>query len=121
MAQEREPITFTQNLIDVVSANPGLTVTPGVFTGIVNGNVVVVRGCIRELRYGDGDKDLDVLTLDDGHGPYTAADIANLRDFRERFQEAANFGHAVNFCWDKTAKKMTMLNILPCKCKCAQQ
>jgi len=121
MAQERESITFTPNLISVVSGNPGVTVTPAAFASIVNGDTVFVRGCIRSLTYGEGDKDLDVLSLDDGHGPYTAADIANLKDFRERLQEAANFGHAVSFCLNKATKKMVMLNILPCQCKCPQQ
>lgn len=109
--------------VNVIAGNPGLGFTAAQLTAINAGTLVLSNPlgfepqCITHLRYQNGDDDLVQITLSNG-AVYTNADINNLKDFRQRLQEAANFGHGVTFCVDTREKRMFMLNIYPCKCKC---
>ncbi len=120
-AQDRR-VTATPNVINVIAGNPGLSFSPAQLQAINLGRIVLVPGaikgrCITHLRYQNSDKDLQQVTFDDGSF-VTSAQIVNLADFRERLQEAANFGHGVSFCVNKDKKTMFMLNIYPCRCTC---
>jgi hypothetical protein len=109
-----------------LAGNPGLTFSDAHVNALNRGTLVLStasgHGCIKHLRYGDNDKDLDYITLEDAGTTksYSSADIKNLADFRERLQEAANFGHRVTFCINTEEKKMFMLNIYPCGCLCCK-
>ncbi|NIR47458.1 MAG: hypothetical protein GWN55_01705 [Phycisphaerae bacterium] len=121
MAQNQ--ITATPGVINVIAGNPGLTFSPAQLNAINRGTLVLSNPtgfqprCITHLRYQEKDEDLQQITFDDGT-VFTNSDITNINDFRERLQEAANFGHGVTFCVDKDKKRMFMLNIFPCKCLC---
>ena len=110
--------------INVIAGNPGLAFNAAQLSAISTGVLVLSNPlgfqpqCITHLRYQDNDKDLQQISLSNGT-VYTNADITNLKDFRERLQEAANFGHGVTFCVDTREKRMFMLNIFPCKCNCS--
>ena len=116
-------LVASPNAINVIAGNPGLAFTAAQVTAISTGVLVLSNPlgfqpqCITHLRYQDSDKDLQQITLSNGT-VYTNTDITNLKDFRERLQEAANFGHGVTFCVDTREKRMVMLNIYPCKCTC---
>ncbi len=116
-------LTATPNVVNVIAGNPGLSFSASQVKAINTGTLVLSnpRGfeprCITHLRYQNGDEDLQQITLDDG-SIFTNAVVTNLNNFRERLQEAANFGHGITFCHDKENKKMFMLNIFPCKCLC---
>ena len=117
---DQSQLTATPNVISVIAGNPGLSFSAAQVSAIGAGTIVltpVSPKCITHLRYQENDKDLQQVSFDDG-SYVTNADITNLNDFRERLQEAANFGHGVTFCEDKTKKRMFMLNIYPCKCLC---
>ena len=122
-------VTATPNVINVIAGNPGLSFSPAQLQLINLGRIVLVPpttsgGCIKHLRYQKNDKDLQQVTFDDGtwitRDPASSPNmqILNLNAFRERLQEAANFGHAVGFCVRIPKKEMFMLNIYPCRCKC---
>jgi len=120
---DQNVFTATPVAINVIAGNPGLSFNQAQLRAINAGTLVLSNpfnfqpNCITHLRYQENDKDLQQITLDNGT-VYTNADITNLNDFRERLQEAANFGHGVTFCVDKDKKRMFMLNIFPCKCQC---
>ena len=122
-------LTVTQSAIDVIRANPGLTFSAADIRAINAGTLVLVpgsvvgpsgqtqfpSGCITSLRF-ESDKELTMVEIDGK--PYTTATIANLNDFRETFKEAACCGHGVSFCLFTDQKRMSMLNVYPCKCTC---
>ena len=117
--------TATPNAINVIAGNPGLGFSTAQLRAIAAGTLVLtpndIRGkCITHLRYQKSSEDLVQVTFDDGSF-VTTATVTNLTDFRERLQEAANFGHAVTFCVDTDEKRMFMLNIFPCKCLCEKR
>ena len=122
----KNQLTASQNAINVIAGNPGLSFSTAQIQAINTGTLVLSnpRGiqakCITHLRYQENDHDLQQVTLDDG-SVFTTGTITNLNDFRERFQEAANFGHGVTFCVNTEEKRMFMLNIFPCKCKCRKR
>lgn len=121
----RDQVTFTQDVINVIAGNPGLALSRADLAAIFDGKTILVPaklrgGCIKSLRYWNNDKDLTHVAFDDGTKVSSKSEvgqilIVNLKDFRERLQEAANFGHAVSFCV-VSGNKMQMLNIYPCKC-----
>ncbi|MCI0560260.1 MAG: hypothetical protein MN733_17375 [Nitrososphaera sp.] len=119
-------LTATPGVINVIAGNPGLTFSAAQLSAIARGVLGLSNPtgfqpqCITHLRYQEKDQDLQQITLDGGTA-YTAADIVNLNDFRERLQEAANFGHGITFCINTEEKKMFMLNIFPCKCLCKKE
>ncbi len=114
---DQRTITLNQNLIDVSSQNLNLVVTLDQFNDIVLGNIAVKRGCISELRY-ESNNNLTHIILKNPSESFGTSDIVNMNDFQERFQDAANFGHEVSFCLNVVTKKMSMLNLRPCKCLC---
>jgi hypothetical protein len=121
----KDQFTATPSAVRVIAGNPGLSFSPAQLAAISVGTLVLsnpvdIRAkCITHLRYQDNDKDLQQITLDDG-SVFTTATVTNLNDFRERLQEAANFGHGITFCHDTREKRMFMLNIYPCKCRCKE-
>ncbi len=123
MPADQNVFTATPAAINIFAGNPGLSFNTAQLRAINAGTLILSNSfnfqpnCITHLRYQENDKDLQQITLDNGT-VYTNADITNLNDFRERLQEAANFGHGVTFCVDKDKKRMFMLNIFPCKCLC---
>ena len=128
--QDDRRVTASPNVINVIAGNPGLSFSPAQLQAIDLGRIVLVPpttqgGCIKHLRYQKSDKDLQQVTFDDGTfvtslptSSPKGTQVLNLADFRERLQEAANFGHGVSFCVNKDKKTMFMLNIFPCRCTC---
>jgi hypothetical protein len=120
------PLTLNPSAVNVLTGNPGLTFSDAHVALLNRGTLVLStgsgHGCITHLRYGDNDKDLDYITLEDAGTTksYSSADIKNLADFAGRLQEAANFGHRVTFCINTEEKRMFMLNIFPCGCPCCK-
>ena len=83
-------------------------------------SILVISGCVKELVYLSGSNDLFSVKLDTG--VITTVEIAtNLNDFRDRLQEAANFGHAVKYFFDGAAAKISRLSIFPCLCTCEKR
>lgn len=126
---DKVQLTATPNAIRVIAANPGLTFSASDIRALNTGNLVLVpsgaispgtvtsvSGCITYLQFLNGDDDLNLVGIDGVF--YTQGQITNLNDFRETFKEAACCGHGVSFCWYKEEKRMTMLNLEPCKCTC---
>ena len=120
------PLTLTPSVSNLLTGNPGITLSDVHIRALTAGTLVLStnngHGCITHLRYGDNDKDLDLVTLEDGGTTkvWSSTEVKNLADFRERFQEAANFGHRVTFCVNTAEKTMFMLNIYPCGCPCCK-
>ena len=115
-----ETFTINQNLINVISSNPGVPLTAGTFTAIARGTIVAHSGCIVRLLYQNDDNDLIFLRLDSGD-TVSSGTATNLNDFRNRLQEAANFGHKVVYCLDTKGNKIFMLHIIPCECTCEKR
>ena len=102
---------------------PGLNFSLAQVRDVFAGTLKVqTKACLRSLRYGQNDKDLKRIAFDgkcyNTTGFAGCVKIVNLNDFRERLQEAANFGHGVSFCYSTSTGKMFMLNIFPCACPC---
>ena len=128
--QDVRRVTATPNVINVLAGNPGLSFSPAQLQAINLGRIVLVPAaiqgrCITHLRYQNSDKDLQQVTFDDGTFVTISTtlnpkgtQVVNLADFRERLQEAANFGHGVTFCVNKDKNTMFMLNIFRCRCTC---
>jgi hypothetical protein len=118
------PLTLTPGAVAVLAGNPGLTLSDAHINAVSRGILVLSTslqgGCIKHLRYGDNDTDLDVITLEDGGTTtvWTSAQIQNLAAFRETLQRAACCGQRVTFCVNTEEKKMFMLNVYPCQCPC---
>ncbi|MGH9165685.1 MAG: hypothetical protein ACRDZW_09265 [Acidimicrobiales bacterium] len=123
------------NAIGVIAGNPGLQFDRAALNAIAAGTLVLAppftfgssaSGCIQSLRYGKSSDDLTFVFLDNGNyyttqGGGAAAPgfaVKNLNDFRDRFQEALEFGLGVSFCLDTATGTMFMLNLFPCRCKC---
>lgn len=117
-------VTASPNVVSVLAGNPGLSFTRAQLDAIQRGTLVLVgvgsitiggsltpKGCITRLFYGSSSEDLDFVEVD---GVYYAP--SNLKDFRERFEDAARHGLRINFCLDKNTNKMSMLNLYPCGC-----
>lgn len=122
MATTKGQFTATPNAVRVLAGNPGLQFSSAQLGAISAGTLVlrpidVKGGCIKHLRYQNGDEDLVQITFDDGTVVNTST-VANLNDFRRRLQEAANYGHGVTFCVNTEEREMFMLNIFPCRCTC---
>ncbi|MGH9157287.1 MAG: hypothetical protein ACRD1K_15945 [Acidimicrobiales bacterium] len=123
-----DQLLASPSAIAVIAGNPGLVFDAVAVRAISAGTLVLAPSgqvrCITSLRYQKDSKDLVFVAFDDGTyastGPAAAPNqtVKNLNDFRDRFQEAANFGHGVSYCLDTTTGTMTMLNIFPCRCKC---
>ena len=122
-------LSVSPQMLDMLRANPGLNFSATDLAKIQNGTLVVAgalapprhtsplkRGCISQLRYQKNGNDLERIVV--GGTTYDISQVKNLNDFRDRLQEAANHGHEVSFCFYSRDKKMTMLNIYPCGCKC---
>lgn len=130
MQKSKIKLSTSPQVLEVLRANPDLDFSSIDLAKAQKGTLVVAgslfppqppssglkRGCITSLRYQDDGNDLVRIVV--GGVSYTTAQISNLNDFRNRLQEAANFGHEVSFCFYSEDKKMTMLNIYPCGCKC---
>lgn len=123
----RFDLSASNNAINVIGGNPGFTFSADDLQAIAAGTLVLANPpgfsginfqpkCITALRYQNNDQDLVRIAFDDGT-VYTSAEITNLNDFQERFQEAANFGHGCTFCV-RADGTMFMLNIFPCRCQC---
>lgn len=134
MAQQKNLLTASPNAIRVIGGNPGLDFSADQIRAINAGTLVLVGpgttpvpvppqlrgGCINALRYGKSDTDLVRIAFDSGF-VLDLGNATNLNDFRERFQEAANFGHGVSLCHDTTNRRIFMVNIYPCDCTCDKE
>lgn len=112
-----QQLTVTPNLVQVIAANPHIPITVGGLLGIARGETILHEGCITNLYYNSDGDDLHYVQLDSG-AFISATNVSNLKDFRDRLQEAANFGHKVVICEDKSAKVLRMLHVRPCQCTC---
>ena len=118
MAQDdKTGITVSDNAIQLFQQNPGLTFSITDLRAIDTGNLIWVAGCITRLRYEGGDDDLLYVAFDSGQSLHTGT-AANLNDFRKAFQTAANFGFRITACLYKKEKRLRMVNLMPCRCKC---
>lgn len=135
---DTKQFTASDNATAIFRLNPGLNFSAADLRAIQAGTLVPVGpgtivtppgtgpvknfGCIEELRYGDSDKDLVRVKFDSGDvlaAPGTfPGNCNNLNDFRERLQEAADFGFGVTGCLNTTTRKLSMLNLIACRCKC---
>ena len=138
MADAKNRLTANANVLNVMNANPDLSFSASDLRAMQAGTLITnipippggilvppqlpsfAAGCIRALRYGNSDTDLTRIEFLDGTA-FSNTQIVNLNAFRERLQEAANFGHRVVFCINTTTKKMFMLNIRPCECLCEKR
>jgi len=118
MAQDKGPVTLTQDVADLIAANPNLTVSRAQLDDILLGRTTRHSGCIRELRF-DSDKELVNLSLDTATGVknFNSNQVPNLGDFAQTLLAALNHGHGISFCIRPNGK-MVMLNLRPCRCRC---
>lgn len=117
MADEKK-VTIDPQFVQIVAGCQGATVATSTLIAAAQGKTRWFQGCITRLYYGDDGKDLDFIAID---GPSPGqANPSNLKDFRERLEEAACCGHEVSFTVREN-NTMFMLNVRPCKCKCDKQ
>ena len=117
MADDKTLFTLSPSVAQVLAASIGGTLTPVQLGSITAGTIVVRGGCIRHLYYQDNSQDLRLVEFDNGTS-ITSTEATNLKDFRERLEDAAKFGMGVTFCLDTKNRRMFMLNLYPCLCKC---
>ena len=110
-------ITVTSNLINVLAANPGITLTQSQFGSVTSGDTELIGGCIRRLYYLNNGEDLDIVFFDNGTR-ITEAQARNLKEFRELFECAAKHGMGATMCWDRSERRIYMVNLYPCLCSC---
>ncbi len=125
-------LTASSNATTLLRLNPGLTFSAADLQAIQAGTLLPVGpgtlvargagtlkgfGCIKYLRYQENDNDLVRVEFDSGDF-LDQSNCANLGEFRQRLQEAANFGFGVTGCLDTKKKRLFMLNLYPCQCKC---
>ena len=125
---DQESIVLTQNLIDIATLNPGLSVSRADFDDIIapQPRIVFMKGgCITALRYGQstGGTDLTRVQFEGGESwalppNFGTFIIENLNEFRDLLLEAANFRHGANACYNTKTRRMFMLNLRPCQCLC---
>ena len=125
MAGKQEPfeLTVTPSVINVFTESLGSTFTADQLRAIADGTIlslIAPTGCITALSYEENGQDLSAITFDGGLSISTTQ-AENLNDFRERLQEAANFGHGVTLILDSVNKKILRLNIFPCTCLCEKK
>ena len=117
MAKENEgrEITLTPNLANIVAGNIGATLSVSSLVSASSGRIRWFDGCITRLFYLNDGKDLDFIVISGAHPG--SVNATNLKDFRERLEEAACCGHRVAFCVldDNT---INMLHVYPCQCTC---
>ena len=118
--QQEASLTLTPNLAAIAASNQGLQLTAKQVADINAGILVNVpqhassgplipKGCITLLRFGENDKDLDVIEVDGVR--YSGG---NIREFKETLLKAACCHICINFCWHTRDRRMTMLNLYPC-------
>ena len=137
--KETFSLTVTANLLKVLNQGSGLTFTEIQLKEIAVGDSTttsrfVVGGCIDSLTYSNNGQNLSevcilrprpaigtpihpVLCLREGNPASDSFRVVNLNDFRDEFQQAANFGHGVRVFGDGNGK-MTELTLRPCACPC---
>ncbi len=111
---EEEQLTLTDNTLEVLSANPGVTFTPEQLRLVAAGRIVVKHGCIKRLVYSGNHRNLVSVLLD----PSGWVAAPNLDDFRRVFEHAANHGHGVIFCYNIQTKEISMPALIVCQCPC---
>ena len=118
MAQDdKTGITVSDNAIQLFQQNPGLNFNLADIRAIDRRTLVSIHGCITRLTYQDGDDDLYIVAFDSGT-VLTSQTVTNLNDFRQALQTAANFGFRVTACHYTEKKRLSMVNLHPCRCKC---
>jgi len=126
---DQAPFVASDSIVRILQQNPGLAFGPADFQdmqmGVLLPTDIAFRppggdlkdyGCITELRY-DSDTKLVQVTFDSG-ARLNSSNVSNLSDFREIFQMAANFGHGITSCYNTRTKKLSMVNLIPCRCQC---
>lgn len=119
-------LIFQQNPNLAFSADDLRAIQQGTLVPIPGGIVIgptpvdVINGCITLLRYGSGDDDLVYVQFDSGDF-LTPAKASNLNDFRETYQTAANHGFGTSACLNTSTKKLFMVNLRPCRCRCKRR
>lgn len=113
-----DTFVVNQNVIDVLSNNPSLTLSRSQLRSIVLGTTVWKRGCVKALRYQEDSKDLHTVQL--GSHIFHGGNASNLKDFREVFEQAACCGFEVGLC-HVNDKEINMVWVYPCKCTCDKQ
>ena len=116
----------TEQLGIITRFNPGIRLSDEDVKQIEAGQLVLVgfgsllpsglvgTGCIDHMFYGEGSQDLDLIWIDG-----TLYNPVNLKDFREILEKAAFHMKCINFCYNKTSRKMYMLHVYPqCCCVC---
>jgi hypothetical protein len=116
MAEDRT-ISITSTVAQVISGSIGATLTAAQLGSITAGTIVLRGGCIRHLYYQDSSEDLRLVAFDNGSS-VSSGEATNLKDFRERLEDAAKYGMGATFCLDTQNRRIFMLNLYPCLCKC---
>ncbi len=126
MAKEQN-FSFSSSATDVLTANPGLSLSVSQLQAIQSGVLVTTpwrgdSGCIQKSSRYEGDTKLVYMVLDGtaysigGSG----VRVANLNDFRETLRSAFANGQRISFCFNTRTHKMSMLNVYKCGCPCDQ-
>lgn len=127
---ERETFVANANVVDVLSANPGLRLDQTQLADLIGGRLTLTpagaqrKGCITYMRFFRNSNDLDFITVTAGgtSTSWSSRQITNLGDFQECLKEAALAGIEVSWCVNSSTKKMNMLNLYPCDpCTCRQK
>lgn len=130
MSEKTSQFTISDQFVAISQWNPGITLSSRDLAAINSGDLILVghgsiidsgltkvkKGCINYLRYQNSGTDLTFFLID---GAYYSP--SNLKDFQGILEKAALHGKCINFCYYKSSKKMTMLNVYPqCCCRCEE-
>ena len=115
--EDTAALAFSPSAANLLANNANVRFSVSQLQAIARGHWDWKRGCIKRLMYGSNDKDLDYIEWDDG----TYFTAANLKDFRQNFETALEFNHAVGFCYNNQTRKIRMLWIYRCGCTCGHK
>lgn len=117
MATDDKNLTFSASAATLLANNAAVPFTRNQLVAIARGNIEWKYGCIQRLLYMTGDKDLRTIQWEDGS--YTSA--VNIQDFQASIELALGGNHALGFCYDKEARKISMLWVYRCGCRCRKE
>ena len=115
-------LTVTPEILNSLSVARGLTLTESQLKAITQGQLSAppVPFCVSAIGY-EGTTG-NILLVQFSVGTFlSSADVDNLNDFKEQFQDALNFKHAVSFLLD-SGNRIEFLQVIGCHgCECKSE
>ncbi len=110
MADDVTKVLLNSAVLDIYTQNPGLSISIADALNFVFKNA----GCIRCMRYNTNSDELVYVQFD----TVVITNVDALKKFKETFECAAKYGMGVTYCESTDGKRIVMVNLYPCRCKC---